>query len=165
MDIFENSICAVFVSVNLQTVAKSPVCENQAGKIYVMTDPIADMLTRIRNAVMAKQSTVFVPQSNLKWRIAEILSRERWIGGVTRTGTAPKEMIRVELLYDTAGKPVLTHLKRLSTPGRRLYVKHTSIPTVLNRFGIAIVSTPEGLMTDREARKRSLGGELVCEVY
>lgn len=130
-----------------------------------MTDPIADMLTRIRNAVMAKQSTVFVPHSNLKLRIAEILSREGWIGPVTRTGVLPKEMIRIELLYNASGAPVLTHLKRLSTPGRRLYVKHTNIPTVLNRFGIAIVSTPQGLMTDKEARKRSVGGELVCEVH
>lgn len=131
-----------------------------------MTDSIADMLTRIRNAVMARQATVFVPYSNLKWRIAEILSREGWTGAVTRTGTAPKEMIRIELLYHTAtGQPVLTHLKRLSTPGRRLYVKKAAIPTVLNRFGIAILSTPQGLMTDKEARKKSLGGELICEIY
>ncbi|MBI5135022.1 30S ribosomal protein S8 [Candidatus Uhrbacteria bacterium] len=128
-----------------------------------MTDPIADMLTRIRNAALIRQRRVLVPYSRMKLTIAEILSREGWAGAVTRT--QEPDMIAIELLYDGQGKSVLTHLKRLSTPGRRVYVKRSAVPNVLNRFGLAIISTPQGVMTDREARKRGVGGELICEIY
>ena len=130
-----------------------------------MTDPIADMLTRIRNAIMAKKAHVEVPFSKLKFRIAEILSHEGWVNGITLEGTLPHQSIGISLKYDTAGKPVLTHIKRMSTVGKRMYVKRTKLPRVLNDFGIAIVTTPQGVMTDREARKRGIGGEVLCEIY
>ena len=130
-----------------------------------MTDPIADMLTRIRNAVMARHPSVRVPYSRIKHRIAEILSSEGWVGAVSVEGVAPWQEIVVELKYDPDRKPVLTHVRRLSRPGCRRYVNRDEIPVVLNHFGIAIISTTRGMMTDREARKNGLGGELICEIY
>lgn len=130
-----------------------------------MTDPIADMLTRIRNAVMARHPSVRVPYSRMKHRIAEILSSEGWVGRVDLQGSVPWQEIVVQLKYDPERKPVATHFLRLSRPGRRRYVGRNAIPVVLNHFGMAIVSTTRGIMTDREARKHGVGGELLCEIY
>ncbi len=130
-----------------------------------MTDPIADMLTRVRNALMAHKESVEVPYSKLKFRIAEILALEGWVESATLVGVTPHQSIHIVLKYDTSGKAVLTHIKRISTVSKRVYVRRTTIPRVLNDYGLAIVSTPQGLMTDREARKRGIGGEVLCEIY
>ncbi|MBI5466872.1 MAG: 30S ribosomal protein S8 [Candidatus Kerfeldbacteria bacterium] len=127
-----------------------------------MTDPIADMLTRIRNAQLATQHEVVLPYSKLKYAIAQLLEREGWIVGLAALEQNSK--LKIILKYDQ-GKPVINHLKRISTPGRRVYVKRQDLPRVLNGLGTAIISTPRGLMTSDEARKAKLGGELLCELY
>lgn len=127
-----------------------------------MTDPIADMLTRIRNAQLANQHEVVLPYSKLKYAIAQLLEREGWIVGLAALEQNAK--LKILLKYDQ-GKPVINHLKRISTPGRRVYVKRQDLPRVLNGLGTAIISTPRGLMTSDEARKAKLGGELLCELY
>lgn len=126
-----------------------------------MTDPIADMLTRIRNAQLAGQHEVVLPYSKLKYALAQLLEREGWIVGLA--GLEQNTKLKILLKYDQ-GKPVITHLKRVSTPGRRIYVKRHELPRVLNGLGTAIVSTPRGLMTGDEARQAKLGGELLCEL-
>jgi len=126
-----------------------------------MTDPIADFLTRIRNAQLARQSEVVAPFSKFKYAIAQLLEREGWITGLAISDGG--KILRVLLKYDH-GEPLIGHLKRISTPGRRVYVDRTEIPTVKNGFGTAIISTSRGLMTSREAKKAKLGGEVVCEI-
>ncbi len=129
----------------------------------MMTDPIADMLTRIRNAQMARRSLVLVPFSKIKMRIAEILQREGYIGDITRQeGTPP--MLSLVLKY-TDRMPAIQEIKRESKPGHRMYRKAEEIPKVLNGYGRAIISTPQGLMTDKEAREKKIGGEVICSVY
>lgn len=127
-----------------------------------MTDPIADLLTRIRNAQLAAQADVVLPYSKLKYAIAQLLEREGWITGLAALEQNSK--LKILLKYDQ-GSPVITHLKRISKPGRRVYVKHQDLPRVLNGMGTAIISTPRGLMTSDEARRAKLGGELLCELY
>ncbi len=127
-----------------------------------MTDPIADMLTRIRNALRVKKATVDVPCSTLKLAIAAILVREGYV--VKADVPEGSRAIRLVLRYDEDGAPCIRHLRRISTPGRRVYVQNTDIPRVLGGLGIAIVSTSKGVMTDSEARKAKIGGELLCEI-
>ena len=129
----------------------------------MMTDTIADMLTRIRNAQRARKSEVTMPFSNLKQAIAELLSREGYVGAVTKTGEAKAELV-VQLKY-TAGKPAIQEITRLSKPGHRMYRPAAELPTVLNGFGLAIVSTSQGLMTAAEAKKLGVGGEVICSIY
>lgn len=129
----------------------------------MMTDPIADMLTRIRNAQRALKRDVVLPYSDLKRRLAEILSREGYVGEVSVSETKPKMLI-IELKYD--GKmSAIRSLRRESRPGYRMYRRADELPTVASGYGIAIVSTPLGLMTNKEARKAKVGGEVVCSVY
>jgi small subunit ribosomal protein S8 len=128
------------------------------------TDPIADMLTRIRNAVMARQSRVTMPHSNMKAAIAGILVQNDFVAGSKVTGTAPMQLLEIDL------KPIVTDaaissLTRVSKPGRRVYVKADEIPTVLSGRGLVILSTPGGIMSGQEARKKRLGGELICKVW
>lgn len=128
-----------------------------------MTDPIADMLTRIRNAAHARKKEVLLPHSNVKQWIAQILANEGYLELVERL-TDHAGTLRLVLKYD-AGGPVVRHLKRISTPGRRVYAPASGLPRVLSDIGIAVVSTSQGVMTNKEARRRKLGGEIVCEVY
>ena len=130
-----------------------------------MTDPIADMLARIRNAVSAKHSRVDVPASKLKMEIARILKEEGYINNFVLKGDGAKRMIRIFLRYDARGTSSITHLQRVSRPGRRVYVGSHQIPRVLGGYGINIVSTSRGLMSGKAARKENIGGEVLAEVY
>lgn len=131
----------------------------------VVTDPIADMLTRIRNANQLKYNEVLVPTSKLKVNIADILKNEGYINGYSIEETENGSMIKIELKYGAKKERVITGLKRISKPGLRVYAKKEEIPTVLNGLGIAIISTPKGLMVDREARKANLGGEVLAYIW
>ena len=131
-----------------------------------MTDPIADMLTRIRNGLSAEHETVVIPSSKMKIEIARILKQEGYINGYTVEGdTAKEKTITVELKYGPDKQKVITGLKRIAKPGLRVYAKGDNVPRVLNGLGIAIISTSKGLMTDRDARKANLGGEVVAYVW
>lgn len=130
-----------------------------------MTDPIADMLARIRNAVSAKHSRVDVPASKLKLEIARILKEEGYINNFVIKGDGAKKMVRIFLRYDARGTSSITHLQRVSRPGRRVYVGSHQIPRVLGGYGINIVSTSRGLMSGKTARKENIGGEVLAEVY
>jgi small subunit ribosomal protein S8 len=128
-------------------------------------DPIADMLTRIRNGLMLRKTFVLVPSSRIKTAIAQILLDEGFIQGYEVTDERPQPNIRVWLKYDNKRRPILTNLKRVSKPGRRVYTGKRELPWVLSGMGVAIVSTPRGLMTDREARRQGVGGEILCYVW
>ncbi|MBU2542678.1 30S ribosomal protein S8 [Patescibacteria group bacterium] len=129
-----------------------------------MTDPIADMLTRIRNAQMSKRGRVEIPTSKLKKNIALILNREGYIGAIEEVDAKPTKKLVLELKYSNK-KPAISSIKRESKPGHRVYCKSDEIPRILNDFGIAILSTSKGLMTNKEARKEKLGGEIICSIY
>ncbi|MFA6106859.1 MAG: 30S ribosomal protein S8 [Patescibacteria group bacterium] len=135
-----------------------------------MTDPIADMLTRIRNAQAVRKVEVILPMSKMKLKIAKILEGDGWIEKAeeveNRTGKEKSKFkeLRILLKYKD-GKPTISSIKRISRPGLRIYVKKSELPRVLNNLGIAIISTPDGLMTNLEAKKKGLGGEVICEIY
>jgi small subunit ribosomal protein S8 len=136
-----------------------------------MTDPISDMLTRIRNASAVGKYDVLVPMSKVKYEIAKILKKEGWItdvgviqGGGEKKGTQ-FDQLRLVLKYKKSGRPHIACLKRVSKPGQRVYVGKDKLPRVLNNLGIAIISTSQGLMTNKEAKRKGLGGEVICEVY
>ena len=131
----------------------------------VVTDPIADMLTRIRNANQMKYKEVLVPTSKLKVQIANILKNEGYINGYKIVDSENGSMMNIELKYGAKKERVITGLKRISKPGLRVYAKKEEIPTVLNGLGIAIISTSKGLMVDREARKQNLGGEVLAYIW
>jgi small subunit ribosomal protein S8 len=137
-----------------------------------MIDPIADMLTRIRNASLARKADVVLPMSKIKLGIAKILEREGWVQNVEvikcaceKNKTAVFDEIKVVLKYKKSGRPAVTSLKRISKPGLRVYAKKDKLPKILNGYGIAILSTPSGLMTNKEAREKKMGGEIICEIY
>ena len=130
-----------------------------------MTDPIADMLTRIRNALVVKREKVEIPVSNTKKAIAKILLDEGYINAFEIVGEGIDSKIVVTLKYGAKGEKVITGLKRISKPGLRIYAGYDELPKVLNGMGIAIVSTPKGVMTDREARKQHHGGEILAYVW
>ncbi len=130
-----------------------------------MTDPIADMLTRIRNALVVKREVVEIPVSNTKKAIAQILLDEGYIADYKVEGEGLDSKIVVTLKYGAKGEKVITGLKRISKPGLRIYAGYDELPKVLNGMGIAIVSTPKGVMTDREARKLHHGGEILAYVW
>lgn len=129
-----------------------------------MNDPISDLLTQIKNAYMARKETVVISHSKPKEMIALLLSKEGYVGKVSVKETEGKKKITIEMLYREK-KPKVTDLTRISKPGRRVYAAKDSLPKVLGGLGITIVSTSSGLMTDREARKKGLGGELICKVW
>ena len=129
-----------------------------------MTDPIADMLTRIRNAIMARHPRVIIPASNMKIAIARILKDEGYIAGYTVVKEGPQASITITLRY-VDKRPVMTQLKRVSKPGLRVYTRRESIPRVRGGLGTAIISTPSGLMTGRQAYQQGLGGEVVCYIW
>lgn len=131
----------------------------------VMTDPVADMLTRIRNANMQKHSSVVVPLSNLKIEMARILKESGFVMDYKVTGEGVEKKICLYLKYSNDDVPTITGLKRVSTPGRRVYVNKDSIPKVMGGIGISIISTSKGLLTDREAKRANVGGELLCHLW
>ena len=130
-----------------------------------VTDPLADMLTRIRNASMAKHSKVDVPASKMKISVAKILKSEGYIKNYKLLKDRKNGILRIYLKYDGYNEGVIIGLKRMSKPGRRLYVKKEDIPPVLNGMGIAVLSTSKGVLADREARKLNVGGELLCSIW
>jgi len=129
-----------------------------------MTDPIADFLTRLRNAATARQRKVDVPASNLKRAITKILYEQHYIDKYSEVEADAQGTIRIYLRYYN-GKPVLSGLKRISVPGRRVYVGATELPRVLNGLGVAIISTNKGVMTDKDARRQNVGGEIICYIW
>lgn len=130
-----------------------------------MTDPIADMLTRIRNALVVKHETVSVPASNMKKEIARILLQEGYINGYEVEENGVNSNIVITLKYGPNGEKVINGLKRVSKPGLRIYAGRDDLPKVLKGLGIAIISTPKGVMTDKEARKANHGGEVLAYVW
>jgi small subunit ribosomal protein S8 len=130
-----------------------------------MTDPIADMLTRIRNANVVKHDSVDVPASNMKKTIAEILLNEGFIKSFDVIEDGKQGIIRIQMKYGKNKERVITGLKRISKPGLRVYAKQDDIPKVLGGLGIAVISTSKGVITDKEARKLNVGGEVVCYVW
>lgn len=130
-----------------------------------MTDPIADMLTRINNALRSKKKTVIVPASKIKLEIVRILKEEGFIEDFKYIDEKPQPKIEIFLKYDEQKRGVISGLRRVSKPGRRVYLGYKAIPKVLDGLGIAIVSTSQGIMTDHEARKRKIGGEVICEIW
>ncbi len=129
------------------------------------TDPIADMLTRIRNASSSKFKTVDIPASNIKRDIADILFKEGYIKAYEEMKDDAQGVIRISLKYDDKGVKVISGLKRISKPGLRVYASKEELPRVLNGLGIALISTSKGIMTDREARKENLGGEVLAYIW
>jgi small subunit ribosomal protein S8 len=130
-----------------------------------MTDPIADMLTRIRNANMVKHATVDIPASNVKKTIAEIMLKEGFIKKFDVIEDGKQGVIQIELKYGENKERVISGLKRISKPGLRVYAKKTDIPRVLGGLGTAIISTSNGIITDKEARKLGVGGEVICYIW
>lgn len=131
----------------------------------VMTDPIADMLTRIRNANQMRHEVVEMPASKMKREVLELLKREGFIRDVEYIEDNKQGVLRVALKYGKNNERVITGLKRISKPGLRVYAKANEVPKVLNGLGIALVSTSEGVITDKEARKRNVGGEIIAYVW
>ncbi len=129
-----------------------------------MTDPIADMLTRIRNAVMVEKTTVSIPYSKIKMAIAKVLKKEGFILDCEKKGKKTKKVIEVRLKYTEEGSKI-RDLKRVSKPGQRIYKKYDELFPVKQGFGIAILSTSKGIMSDKEAKKEGVGGEVLCEVW
>ncbi len=130
-----------------------------------MTDPIADMLTRIRNANMVLHETVEIPSSKLKVELAKLLKAEGYITNYEVKESGKFKVLVITLKYDEKHKPVISKLERISKPGLRNYCKAKNLPKVLGGMGVAIVSTSKGLLTDRKARKENIGGEVLCYIY
>lgn len=129
-----------------------------------MTDPVADYLTRLRNAVQAKHKRLDIPASNLKRELTKLLVAHKFISSYTELKESAQGVLRIQLKYND-GQPVISGLKRISKPGLRMYVASDELPRVLGGLGIAIISTPKGLMTDKEARQAKVGGEVLCEIW
>lgn len=130
-----------------------------------MTDPIADMLTRIRNANTVKHETVDVPASNIKKEIVRILLEEGFVRGYDVIEDEKQGIIRIQLKYGQSGERVIQGIKRISKPGMRVYTKAYEVPKVLNGLGISVISTSKGILTDKQARKENVGGEVICYVW
>lgn len=131
----------------------------------MMTDPLADMLTRIRNAVRVERPTVEMPLSKVRRGLADVLKREGYIWDWEVVEGTPTRLLRVVLKYGPNGERVIRHLSRVSKPGRRVYRGVTDLKPVLGGMGVAVVSTSKGVLSDREAREKNLGGEVLCEVW
>ncbi|MCH8052428.1 MAG: 30S ribosomal protein S8 [Planctomycetes bacterium] len=129
------------------------------------SDPIADMLTRIRNSARVRKTQAMIPCSKMKVGIAKVLVEEGFISGYDVIGDTKQDMLRIELKYGPRGEQVLHRLDRVSSPGRRVYKKSSELPRVLNGLGIAILSTSQGVLSDRQCRERQIGGELLCTAY
>jgi small subunit ribosomal protein S8 len=130
----------------------------------LVTDPIADLLTRIRNAIKARKKFVDIPSSNMKKNIAEILKQNNFISDYGYVENDKQGVLRIHLKY-TNGISAISGIKRISKPGLKVYTRKESIPRVLNGLGIAILSTPKGILTDKQARRESVGGEVICHIW
>jgi small subunit ribosomal protein S8 len=130
----------------------------------MVNDPVGDLLAQIKNASMARLQIIEVPHSRMKHSVAKILSQEGYIGTVEIVGTEPKRTLRIGMKYQ-GDEPVITGVKRISKPGLRLYVNRNTIPTVVGGMGIALVSTPQGVMTGKDAKKKGIGGEILCTIW
>jgi small subunit ribosomal protein S8 len=130
-----------------------------------MSDPIADLLTRLRNAIERRHAYVIVPSSKMKIGIVKVLEDEGYIDGYNLMDEGPRSMIRVRLRYAEGKQPVITHIERVSKPGRRVYTKRRDIPLVLSGMGLTILTTPKGVMSGRRARREQVGGEVLCHVW
>lgn len=130
-----------------------------------VTDPIADMLTRIRNAHLARHEHVLIPASKLKLEIAKVLKGQGYIQKYDLVDDKRHGQIRVHLRYDQDGKPIITGLRRVSRPGMRVYVDAKRVPRVMGGLGISVLSTSRGVLTDRDARRQRVGGEVICQVW
>ncbi len=131
----------------------------------MMTDPIADMLTRIRNAISVERPHVEIPLSNVKRGLADVLKREGYIWDWAEVEGQPVKLLRIELKYGPSGEKVIRHVKRVSKPGCRIYRGVRDLRPILNGLGISILSTSQGVMSDREARLKKVGGEVLCEIW
>ena len=129
-----------------------------------LTDPLGDLLTRIRNGQQARKDSVLTPASKLRTRVLDVLQREGYIRGYSEEQMGPAAGIRIELKY-FEGQPAIKHVARVSKPGRRVYSASTELPRVMNGLGITIVSTPRGVLSDAEAREQNVGGEVLAEVF
>ena len=134
------------------------------GPIMAVTDPLGDLLTRIRNGQRAKKDSVLSPASKLRVRVLDVLQREGYIRGYSEEQMGPAAGVRIELKY-FEGQPAIKHVARVSKPGRRVYSGSTELPRVMNGLGITIVSTPRGVLSDAEAREQNVGGEVLAEVF
>ena len=128
-----------------------------------MVDPISDMLNRIRNAQASGLEKIEMPFSNLKYAIAEVMEKNKLVGKIEKKGKKTKKTLEMALKYEDK-IPLISGLKRISKPGRRIYTDYRQIRRVRNGYGIAIISTPKGILTDREARRNKIGGEIICEI-
>lgn len=130
-----------------------------------MTDPIADMLTRIRNGAKARHDQVSMPWSRVKEDVGRVLREQGFVRDVSVSGEVAKRTLTVRLSYTDAGESAITGIRRVSRPGMRVYSHSAEVPSVRGGLGVSIVSTPQGLLVDRDARKRKVGGEIICEVW
>lgn len=131
----------------------------------MITDPIADMLTRIRNAQAVNKNEVLIPFSKLKFEIAKILKHEDFIANFEKVEEQKFPQIKINLKYFDDKQPAILHIRRISKPGQRVYASKNQMPNVLNNLGIAIISTSSGLLTNKDAKKKGLGGEVICEIW
>lgn len=131
----------------------------------MMTDPIADMLTRIRNSSAVRKSEIVLPYSNLKFEVARVLVDENYLSKVEKVEDGNKPKLKIVLKYRSNGKPYIKHIKRLSSPSKRVYVSKETIPYVLNGYGIALISSSQGIVSNKIARKTKVGGELLLEIW
>ncbi len=151
--------CAAFVSGKWQIKVKYPALKSPLGK--TMTDPIADMINRIKNSQAVLKPTVAIPFSKIKYEIAKILEKEKIIEKAEKRGKAPRKTIEIIL----KNPPLFSNFKRVSKPGQRIYLPAKKIKKVRGGYGLAVISTSRGLMTDSEARKKKIGGEIICEIW
>lgn len=167
-DIFASSVSAAFVSGKWLSREKFPVLSKQAGKDNCTrmntTDPIADYLTRLRNAIAARHKRVDIPASGLKRELSKILAEQKFINGFNEMSYNKQGVLRINLKY-TDGSSAITGLTRISKPGLRVYTRSDEIPRVLNGLGVAVISTSRGLMVDRDARVQKIGGEILCHIW
>ena len=154
---------AEFVLENWQIKVLYPVLRNLLGK-NMITDPVTDMLNRIKNGLASQKELVEVPYSNFKYEIAKILEQENLVGKVEKKGKKSKKILEITLKYEDKA-PVISGVKRVSKPGQRIYLSSQSIRKVKGGYGISIISTSKGLMTGKEARKQKVGGEILCEIW
>ena len=145
--------------------ARFPVCANRAGENVNITDPIADMLARIRNAVMARHEAVPMPASRLKIALARILREEGFIADFEVKHDTPQGTLKITLRYYGRNEPAITGLQRISKPGLRVYTAKGEIPRVFGGLGVAILTTPQGVMTGQRAWRQGVGGEVLCHVW
>lgn len=163
--ISENSVCAEFVSEKWRTEESCPELKKAAGKNKIM-DPIADMIAIINNAqAVGKKQIVVFPYSNFKFEILELLKKEGFVEDVQKKGRLATKRVIVDLKYASDGTPVIAKIRKISKQGQRIYSPSAGLKRVKSGYGVSIVSTSKGLMTNKEAKKQKIGGEVICELW